>query len=183
MEDQQNPFDPFPVLTTARLVLRRLELEDKEQLFALRSDPEVNKYLHRDAPVDHDAVTAHIEKVNNGIRDNKWFYWVVSMKGKPELIGTICLWNFSEDRKTAELGYEMRPEFQNRGIMTEALAALLEYGFDTLELDFMEAFTHEHNEPSIHLLRKFGFVLVPERRDAEVPENRVFVLSALHYNG
>lgn len=172
----KNPFDPFPELATERLQLRRLVPADTELLFSLRSDAEVNRYIQRDAPVNHDDVRKHMEKVNTGIDHGQAIYWVICLKENPELVGTICLWNFSDDRTAAELGYEMRPEFQGRGLMAEAMEAVLEYGFEGLNLETIEAFTHEHNEPSIHLLRKFGFVLQPERRDADVLANRIFVL-------
>ena len=68
------------------------------------------------------------------------------------MIGTISLWKFSEDKKTAEVGYDLNPVFHNKGIMTEALNCVLKYGFTQLQLDKIEAYTHKENQASRKLL-------------------------------
>ena len=65
------------------------------------------------------------------------------------------MWNFSSDRKTAELGYDLLPEFFNKGIMSEALQQVILFGQETLKLNTIEAYTHQDNSNSIKLLEKF----------------------------
>ena len=55
---------------------------------------------------------------------------------------------FSKDQKTAEIGYDLHPQFHKKGIMTEALSCILNYGFKNLELENIEAYTHKENKAS-----------------------------------
>lgn len=103
----------------------------------------------------------------------------ITLKSEPKLLGTICLWNFSQDRKTAELGYELLPEYHGKGMMTEAVNCLLNYGFTDLNLKKIEAFTNEKNLNSIKLLQKSKFVLNENRRDEKFPENIIFELNGV----
>lgn len=151
-------FSPFPKLQTERLILRKLSLDDAEEIFFLRSDGEVNRYLDRARAVDLDDAIAFTNKVNIGIANNKWIYWAVCFKDNPKLIGTVCLWNLNEEENKAEVGYELIPEYQRKGIAGEALSAVIEFGFSKLELGKIEAYTHKENLASIKLLEKLNFV-------------------------
>jgi len=103
-------------------------------------------------------------------------YWAITLKGKTRLIGTICLWNFTEENSVAEVGYDLNPEFQKKGIMSEALKAVVSYGFQKLEFSRIEAFTQIENESSKLLLIKNKFKLHPTRIDEGFPENIIFEL-------
>ncbi|MBL7795295.1 MAG: GNAT family N-acetyltransferase [Saprospiraceae bacterium] len=172
-----NHFPPFPQQFTERLTLRQLTLSDAAAIFALRSDERVNRYLDRPACSSLGEAEAFVEKINGSIAAGTSLYWAVCLRENPLLIGTICLWNFSEDGQTAELGYELSPDFQGRGIMSEAVGCVLAFAFGTLGLQTVEAYTHSENAPSEKLLRTHGF-----RDDADfgVPEDghRKFILAA-----
>ncbi|MFT5915665.1 MAG: ribosomal-protein-alanine N-acetyltransferase [Bacteroidia bacterium] len=92
------------------------------------------------------------------------------------MIGSICLWNFSEDRKIAETGYDLSPKFQGRGLMSEALKAILEFGFQNLNLDLIEAYTQKNNESSRKMLEKNMFKLAMNRKDEENSANLIYEL-------
>jgi len=68
------------------------------------------------------------------------------------------------------------PKYHRQGIMSEAIALVIDYGFKTLELDYLEAFTHERNQASIHLLLKNHFRHDKSRIDKEYEFNRIYVL-------
>ncbi len=120
----RNNFSPFPALQTERLLLRKLSLDDAEEIFVLRSNDEVNKFIDRAKAKDADEAIAFINKVNIGIANNKWIYWSICYKENPKLIGTICLWNINEELSKAEVGYELLPEYQKKGIAKESLSAV-----------------------------------------------------------
>ncbi|RLJ30734.1 acetyltransferase (GNAT) family protein [Chryseobacterium sp. 7] len=65
--------------------------------------------------------------------NNQTVYLGISLKDQLNLIGTICLWNFSQDCKTTEVGYELLPEYHRQGIMCEALK-VLNFGFNELNI-------------------------------------------------
>lgn len=170
-------FTPFPILTTERLILRCLEVSDDQQLFILRSDNRVNQYLVRSKQKDIKESRAFISKINDGINNNKWIYWAITLKESPKLIGTICLWNFSPKKNVAELGYELDPAFQGKGIMNEASKIIIEFGFQEIELNTIEAYTHISNNNSSKLLLRNNFKQDEEQKDKENRDNIIFTLT------
>jgi ribosomal-protein-alanine N-acetyltransferase len=154
-------FSPFPELQTERLSLRKVSLGDAEEIFSLRSNDEVNKYLDRPVANDIDEAIAFINKVNIGIANDNWMYWAICFKDNPKLVGTICLWNINQEENKAEVGYELNPDYQGKGIAKEALSKIIEFGFNDLQLNKIEAYTHKENLASTNLLEKFNFIRDP----------------------
>jgi len=163
-------FDPFPVISTERLVLRALSLADSEALLQLRSDEQINRYLNRPPTTSIEDANGFIAKIAHVVQNRDGIYWVISLKNDPSLIGTICYWNFNPDKDSADIGYELMPKYQGQGLMTEALKAAINCGFDTMQLKMIIAFTHPDNEASAKVLKRNGFVL-DERYDFISEEN------------
>ena len=167
----------FPEINTERLILRKIEESDSEVILFLRSDKTINKFIdrpeNRKTKNISDAIN-HIKKLNIETENNKSFSWGITLKNNPKIIGTICLWNFSENNKIAEVGYDLNPIFQRKGIMSEALNKVINFGFNELGLDNIEAYTHIQNENSKKLLEKNGFNFVRDRKDNDNLSNVVF---------
>lgn len=70
------------------------------------------------------------------------------------------MWNFSKNNKTSEVGYDLNPIFQGKGIMNEALKSVVDFGFSKLNLNKIEEFTHKENESSKRLLKKIDSSLL-----------------------
>jgi [ribosomal protein S5]-alanine N-acetyltransferase len=164
----------FPLLSTSRLRLRRVSEEDVKHIMFLRSDPEVNKFVNRPTPKNTDDVLEFIDKLENQFEAGLGIYWVITLKDKEDMIGSICLWNFSADRKMAELGYDLHPSFQKQGVMAEAIENVVGFGFETLLLEEIEAYTQNNNLPSITLLKKQKFICVEGKDDPDNKLNLVF---------
>jgi ribosomal-protein-alanine N-acetyltransferase len=94
-----------------------------EDILKIRSNETINQFVNRNPPKNNYDALQFILTIKENTRNQTSFYWGISLKDHPNLIGTICLWNFSEDRKKAEVGYELLPEYHRKGIMSEALAA------------------------------------------------------------
>lgn len=154
-------FSPFPIFQTERIILRKLSLDDVEEILFLRSDEAVNKYLDRPKAHDIDEAIAFINKVNVGVANDNWLYWAICFIDNPKLIGTICIWNLNDLENKAEVGYELHPDFHGKGIASEALSKIIEFGFDVVQLNKIEAYTHKENMASMKLLEKFGFIRDP----------------------
>jgi len=150
-------FQPFPVLTTPRLILRSLRTEDAHDLFFLRSNEEVNTFIESARHTSLEQTEAFMLKIENGIRRNEWIFWAITAKNDDRLIGTICLWNLEVEKDLAETGYVLHPDYQGRGWMSEALEAVVSFGFDELHLKDITAFTHRDNVSSTQLLLRHGF--------------------------
>ena len=151
-------FTPFPILTTERLTLRQLSIDDKQNVFDLRSDTEINKYLNRAQSKTIDDAVNFIEKINDSIRNNNSIYWVISLTTSNTFVGTICLFDFSNENNSCKIGYELMTKFQKQGIMKEAAQVVIDYVFQTLKFKKIVAFTHHENQNSTNLLLKFNFV-------------------------
>ncbi|TSE03369.1 GNAT family N-acetyltransferase [Aquimarina algiphila] len=164
----------FPELYTKRLLLRRLKESDAVNIQFLRSHDAVNTFIKRAKTDTIEEAITFITNINTKIDNNDILFWSITENNSSELIGTICLWNFSEDRKIAEVGYDLHPNFQGRGIMSEALSCILHYGFEQLRLDQIEAFTHRENIPSKKLLTRHNFILMKERKDEGNLDNIIF---------
>jgi ribosomal-protein-alanine N-acetyltransferase len=161
-------FTPFPHLETERLHLGQLSLNNENEIFLLRSDKEVNKYLDRPRATSIEDARKFIQKINAGIENNESLFWAIHLKDKTGLIGTVCLWNLSLEGERAELGYELLPQHQGKGYMQEAIARVVEYGFKTMQLKTIEAWLRADNNRSIKLLEKNKF---KRDKNAEVRMN------------
>jgi ribosomal-protein-alanine N-acetyltransferase len=150
-------FTPFPVLKTERLTLRQLVSSDANKIFALRSDINVNKYLGRKPSQSIDNAKVFIKIINENIQNNISIYWAITFNDSDNLIGTICLFDFSDDNLKAEIGYELLTDFQGKGIMQEAASKVIDFGIKHIGLNSIEAYTHLENQNSTRLLEKFNF--------------------------
>lgn len=150
-------FLPFPELTSERLQLRQLTFKDEKEILHLRDHEEVMKYIDRPKVASLAGAQDFIRFINRGINKERWFYWGMTLTGRQEVIGTICLWNFNGRYTRAELGYELHPDYQGRGLMREAVSTVLQFGFQTLRLRKVRAYTHRENIRSVQLLEKMGF--------------------------
>ncbi|MBC6310860.1 GNAT family N-acetyltransferase [Listeria sp. FSL L7-1582] len=155
----------FPILHTQRLILRQINTADISAIFALRSDSEVATFQERALHQNLEESGAFIDKINVGINNNNWIFWAITLAETDELIGTACLWNFSDEGTRADLGYELLPRFQGSGYMHEALPPVLDYGFKQLHLQKIDGVTHKNNNRSTQLLKKLEFTLNPDFAD------------------
>ncbi|WP_294321832.1 GNAT family N-acetyltransferase [uncultured Chryseobacterium sp.] len=163
-------------LETQRLVLKEINESHVEDILKIRSNKVISRFVRRNSPKNNYDALQFILTIKERTKNNQTCYWGISLKNQPDLIGTICLWNFSEDRKVAEVGYELLPEYHRKGIMSEALATVVNFAFQELNLGEIVAMTHQGNENSKNLLLKNHFVLEEERKDEGFPENLVFSL-------
>lgn len=166
----------FSILTTERLTLRQLSIDDQQDIFDLRSDTDVNKYLGRQTCKTKEDAIHFINKVNENIEKNISLYWAITLTDTKTFVGTICLFDFSSEKNNCEIGYELMTTFQGQGIMKEALQAVIEYAFQSLGSKKILAFTHCENLNSTKLLTKFNFVKSPEA-DNENPNLNMFTLT------
>lgn len=166
----------FKTPETERLTFKYTDMEDVDHIFALRSSPIVRKYIMQPLAKNEEEAVKHINKLMHFLADDVAIAWTLINKTSNKKLGEICLWNFSEDKKTAEVGYYLLPEYFNKGFMSEALQAVLNFGFNTLKLNTIEAFTHLENKSSIKLLEIHKFILQPERQDPGFPMNKIYSL-------
>ena len=173
---ENRSFTPFPILTTERLTLRQLSTNDGQNIFALRSDTEINKYLDRAPSKKIEDAINFINQINDNIQKKKSIYWVITLTKTKTFVGTICLFEFSNEINKCEIGYELLTNFQGQGIMKEATEKVIDHAFQKMGLQKIEAFTHNGNRNSTKLLEKLDFIKSIEA-DKENPVFNIFTLT------
>jgi len=168
-------FNPFPILKTERLVLRQITMDDLHDFLAIRQNKEVGKYIDRPRSDTVEEATAFIERITKAIANNESVLWGITEANSNNIIGTACLFNFSEAKDIGEIGYELLPQYWSQGYISEAVAMMVDFGFNTLNLVSISAVTHPENKASVKLLQKNGFVY-----DNEMDGFSEYVLNRRH---
>ena len=162
-------FDEFPHLETERLLLRKLELSDAKEIYATRSHPVVMRFMDS-------RVHTNVEDSQKFIQENldifamkNGLFWAILEKKTQNFIGDFAFWKIDRKNSRGEIGYTLKPEFWGKGLMKEAMRALLNFGFQDLNLHSVEANINPENDNSRNLLRGLGF-----RKEAYFRENYFF---------
>jgi [ribosomal protein S5]-alanine N-acetyltransferase len=151
-------FRPFPVIETARLVLRELCLEDVPAVYSIFSDPEVTRYYDVSTMKKPEEAAALITWWLNRIKNRKAIRWGIAWKSKEDrVLGTCGFSEIDKPNYLAEIGMDLAREFWNQGIITEAAAAMIDFGFRVMQLNRIETWVTLENGASIHILKKIGF--------------------------
>ncbi len=174
-----NLFSTFPELHTNRLLLREVLLDDKDELFELRSNDLVNKFITRNIPKNIKDVENFILDIHELVNAKKGIYWV--LEHNTTVIGSIGLRHFNDVNSYAEVGYELHPDYHGSGFMSEALEKVLEFSFLKLQLAEIEAYTHGENRSSINLLKRHKFQLKKDKVDFHFENNLIFGLLKKEY--
>jgi [ribosomal protein S5]-alanine N-acetyltransferase len=151
-------FNPFPLLHTDRLTLRSFSPIDDEQLFLLRSNKTVMKFLDRPLARSIDDAGELIGRIIADLANNNGITWAITLKDDPKLMGTIGYWHMDKPNYRAEIGYMIHPDLQGKGLMQEAMTKVMDYGFTEMKLHSIEANVNPANEASIKLLERNRFV-------------------------
>lgn len=150
-------FDRFPELATPRFRLRQPRLDDAPALFAVMSDPAVMQYYGM-LPLRSVAAAADLVRFQRErYAERKAIRWVIARHADDVALGSCGFHHFGEGYHRAELGYELHRAFWRQGIMSEALAAVLAFAFDSMALHRVEAVVDDDNAASKALLLKLGF--------------------------
>ncbi len=152
-------FSFFPVLHTARLTLREIVPSDADAILRIRGDVRVTR-LNSGKPMESiDEARDLIDGAKRAFEDRRRIDWGIVLKANPEagVIGR-CGYNYwlRRDRR-ASIGYDLGYAYWGSGIMTEAVRAMVRFGFEQMRLNRIEADTDAENYGSMRVLEKVGF--------------------------
>lgn len=150
-------FNQFPDLETKNLILESFTTLDAEELFRIRSDNRVTKYLDRDNHKTMEDSTTMIQGIIKSYEDKTGINWIIRGKESLEVVGYIGFWRLIRESARAEIGYALKPEYWGKGYMSEALSKILEFGFNEFGLHSVMGNVNPQNHSSINVLEKFGF--------------------------
>jgi len=159
-------FHPFPNLESERLLLRRLNSDDVNEVLELRGNPENMKYVPRPLITSKEDALAHIALIDDKVVNNIGINWAITLKESPKMIGIIGHYKIQLENYRSEIGYMILPQYKGKGIATEAVKTILKYGFEQLQLHSIEAIIDPGNSASEIVLQKNGFV-----KEAHILEN------------
>lgn len=151
-------FPVFPALSTKRLTLKAIGEIDIPTIFVHRSDERMLKYTEISKAKSLDDAAKFISIINENNANGESLYWGIYQVDSNELIGTACLWNFDTEKGMTELGYSLHPDFWGKGLASEAVNAVVDFGFEKMGINVIQAFSHRENIPSLNLLTRLGFV-------------------------
>lgn len=149
-------FSRLPVIETPRLTLRRMSLRDAHDLFDYSQDPEVARHVLWSAHRSVWETKAYIRYILQQYRFGEPSSWCIVERETRRVIGTIGFMSYSADNATVEVGYSLARSHWNRGLMTEALQAVLRECFETLKLHRVEAQHFSLNPSSGRVMAKCG---------------------------
>lgn len=172
----------IPVITTSRLLLKEIDYNDQADLFEMRSNTLVHEYT--DSIPDKNMIDTkkYIDRMLSEINDNGCFVYSLVLKTENKVIGIICLWNIDKDKCCGEVGYVLNPNYHHRGLMKEALLALINYAFTSLNLVYLDAYVNKNNNPSLDLLKTLNFKKISSISEAGTNTNDVYDLHIYRLN-
>ena len=168
----------FPNLDTERLELRQITEADLENIYSGLSHPEVIKYYgvnysSLDETWEQLEWYAELERTHTGI------WWAIIAAESGDFCGAIGYNNLSRKHKKAEIGFWLLPPCWGKGIVQEAMDAVLKYAFEQMHLHRIEAFVETENKSSQKALEKRGFQQEGVMRDSEMKNGR-FISVAIY---
>ena len=143
----QGVFSQLPSLETERLILRPLRMSDARDMYAYARDPEVSRHVLWSAHTSIFETRAFLRSAIRQYRRGEPGSFAIEHKADGRMIGTVGYMWVSGEYRSAEVGYSLSREYWNRGIMTEALRAVVAFGFDKMNLNRIEA-QHETDNPA-----------------------------------
>jgi RimJ/RimL family protein N-acetyltransferase len=158
-------------LTTERLILRPWRDEDLEPLFAINGDPESMRYFA--ASMNRAESDAWAARMRAHFAEHGWGFWVVEEAATHDFVGVVGLMTIpwqAEFTPAVEIGWRIGPRFRRQGYAEEAARAALGFGFATLGLQNIVAFTVPGNAASWKLMEKLGMTAAGEFEHPRLPE-------------
>lgn len=159
-------FINIPTLNTERLILRKIEKSDLNDVHDYASDPEVSRFLLWNPHQSIEFTKLYLKTVSSFYKKGIFYDWGIVDKKSGKLIGTCGFTDIDVKNESAEVGYVLNRNFWGQKIAKEALLRVLEFGFVTLGLNRIEARYLIENERSRRVLEKCGMKYEGTLKDA-----------------
>ena len=144
-------------IETERLIIRRVDINDAYDMYEYSSIPEVSEFLLWSPHVNLSATEGYIESLKNRYLKGLYADWAVVLKVNNKMIGTCGYASFDTTNKQCEIGYVLSPHYRKKGYMTEAVKAVVDLSFNTLNLSKIILRIIKENKDSIKLAKQLGF--------------------------
>lgn len=152
----QDFFSRLPVIETERLILRKLTMRDASDMFRYCQDKEVARHVLWEAHTSILETRAYIRYNLYQYRSGEPASWGIVLRETNRVVGTIGYMSYNADNSTVEIGYSLTREQWSKGLMTEALRAVIDETFHTLKVHRIEAMHFTDNPASGRVMAKCG---------------------------
>ena len=149
-------FKPFPTIETERLILRKVKKTDVSDLYEYCKSPISAKYADWEPHEDISVTKQYVAWLLNSEKHSKYFTWCIEEKESGKVIGTCSFTSMDKDFKIAEIGYGILNNYWGNGYATEAVGAIMDYGFCTVGLVRIFARIIKGNIASVKVAKKLN---------------------------
>ena len=147
----------FPEIETDRLILKEIEVENATSILNIFSNEEIMKYYGRFPMKSIKEAENLITTFNENFKNNNGIRWGILLKEENRIIGTCGYHNWNKRHSRAEIGYELSMDLWGKGYIKEVLKAIIDYGYEVMNLNRIEAVVYPENKASIKSLINQGF--------------------------
>lgn len=146
----------LPVLTTPRLMLRRMTIEDARDMFEYARNPDVARYTLWDHHTSIDDSVRYLNCATRSYENGEIENWGIVYRENNKFIGTCGFYSWLPEHFRAELQYALSADYSGRGIMSEAVDEVIRFGFENMGLNRIAANCMPENIASERVLQKAG---------------------------
>ena len=158
-------FMNMPILETERLLLRPMQKDDADDMYAYASRADVTEYLLWSPHPCRGYTEDYLCYISSRYKLGDFYDWAVVEKESGKMIGTCGFTRFDPPHNKAEIGYVLNPDYHGRGYATEAAGRVIAYGFEELDLHRIEARFMSGNQASLRVTEKLGMTFEGFMRD------------------
>ncbi len=158
-------FANIPSIDTERLTLRRININDVEDMYEYSIDERVTKYLTWSPHPDKQYTLEYINYLQSRYKTGDFYDWGIVLRSENKMIGTCGFTRFDYVNNSAELGYVLNSEYHGKGIAVEASRRIMRFGFEKLGLNRIECKYIIGNDASRRVMDKNGMTFEGIRRE------------------
>lgn len=159
-------FSKMPILETDRLYLRAIKQCDVDDIFEYSSDPRTSQYLLWDAHKSVRHTQEIVDLILAKYKSGEYNDWAIIYKENQKMIGTCGFTNIDAENSNVEIGYVLNPKYWNMGIATEVVQRVVEFAFENMKVNRVEAKFLFGNDASLAVMEKIGMKFEGYNREA-----------------
>jgi len=155
----------FKQIETERLILKNISPEDRDFVFALFSNEDVNAFLFDAEPVENIQGADEIVTFYTKAEPRNMHRWILVRKEDGAKLGTCGFHCWNKETGECDVGYDLYPDYWGKGYMSEALAAILQFAKNEMKVSKINACIYTENISSLKLAEKLDFSFVGQMKN------------------
>ena len=158
-------FTKMPTLRTERLVLRPMRTDDAYDMYEYACRDDVTEFLLWSPHESVGYTREYLAYIETRYPKGEFYDWAITLADSGKMIGTVGFTKIHTAHNAAEIGYVLNPEYHHLGLGFEAASRIVDFGFEELSLNRIEARFMQGNTASLHVMEKLGMTLEGYARD------------------